>query len=400
MVAEPPGPGWEQGLDGKWHRVGEPATPPQAAPRHVIEYASAPPLPSTGTPRATPRSAASRGLLIGIVLLVIAAGTAIGVVVAKSSSTSTRGRESPTTAPLDLHQPALADLELLAPGAVDGSAAVSAATQAPLLCGGTSPSRLTGSTVVSQPGSLAGISVLRFAFATRDAARAYAQSVFPQAAYRSGCSVPVANSGTFKPVSFIPTAHGIYSASAATSFSSGPYAHSYLWSTMSYVPQGTAVYIVRIDTINGYADLNLEDAVLNSMEAPGGPKLESGSHSVQHTTVRAVLQHSPYSGAAESQGLVPQGGPAGAAYFDCPEVVVGTTVYNLTLEHQLVNAQAVGLVVLTPNGSTETIPWGAPVSLVVDLFATAADETEAPCGSSPVNSNPNFANVLSLTSGT
>ena len=212
--------------------------------------------------------------------------------------------------------------------------------------------------------------------------------------------MPVANSGTFEPVSFIPTDHGIYSVSAATSFSSGPYAHSYLWSTMSYVPQGATVYIVRIDTINGYADLNLMDTVLNSMEAPGGPRLKLGSHSVQPTTVKAVLQHAPYAGPAQSQGFVPQGGAAGAAYFDCPEVVVGSTVYNLMLEHQLVNAQAAGLVVSTPNGSTETIRWGAPVSLVVDLFTTAGEETEAACGSSAVNSNPNFANVLSLTSAT
>ena len=398
MVDESPGPGWEQGLDGKWRRVIE-ALAPHAAPRHVVPSASTLTPPQTVTPKATSRSARgrpSKSLLTGIVVLVVVAGVAIGVLVANagSSPSSTTAGGFPAAAPLDLHRPSAADLERLAPGAVDVSSSVKPSDEAPLLCGGVVASHLLGATIVAIPNSLSRISVLEYGFSSAGALQRYIHELLPAVVTGpSGryCTLAVANSGAFYPAGLFLTNNSTWEASAATSYSSGPYAGSYSYSTFEYAPQGSDLFLIRVDKQNGYPDEPFMDVVLNTINAPGSPKLNTGGHSKVPSTVKGVLQRAPYA------VIPPEGPQASTANFDCPEVVIGSVPYSLVFENQLTNVQPAGLIVFSgSNGAaTTTIPWGASITMVVDTFGTTSSETTFGCGTAKSPAS-NFANVLSV----
>jgi hypothetical protein len=361
-------------------------------------------LPASDRPTASVasvRSARSRArykkplaIMVSVVAISVVVGLVLDLVAGDKVARSGLGQASPPSSggaqTLSLTQPSFTQLERFVPGGINMSASVPVTTQAPLLCGGTTPSRLVGATVAQIPNSLSQISVLKFSFSTPAAAQAYLHAVLPTGVSVTNCKVPVADSGVFTPVSYFPGDFGIYEATGSTAFgSTGPYPYGRTWNTISYFAQGADAFVVRIDTLNGSPSQLFVDAVLGSMEAPGGPVLRGNQ--TRLSPVTAVLER-----AANSGQPPPTIQSAGAPWLDCPEAVVGSSRYNIVFENQLPNAQSAGLVVPSASGhGTTTLAWGTRIRMYVDTFGLYSNETTFGCGPQG-GSLPNFANVIGL----
>jgi hypothetical protein len=137
--------------------------------------------------------------------------------------------------------------------------------------------------------------------------------------------------------------------------------------------QGRLVYLLRLDQQHNYPDLSFFNAIENSMNVRAGVKLPDGPHSLKPTEDQGVLQRGRWDCCSFGQ---PPIGPIGpwdeSEDVTCPEVVLSGTPYTIVFQNQLPNVQPNGLVALAGDGARPTmIPWGAHVSVVVDLFDSA-----------------------------
>jgi hypothetical protein len=250
--------------------------------------------------------------------------------------------------------------------------------------------------VVGVPGSLADISALEFGFADPVAAQAYLHAT----GSTQPCLVTMPDGGQFQPVAYLETNDGIYEANGGTKYPSGPYEGAYKWSVIEYAAQGPDVFVVSINTINGYTNDILPDVVLTTMEQPGGPNLIESPRSAHPGTIQAELVKAPY-----SLDVTPP--PFGidrtlnvSQFTNCPEAQIGTVLYNVIFENQMLNAGAAGVVVPGPGPQgTATVAWGSPVTLTVDSYGTNENESTFGCGGAHDSFNDNYVNVESMAAG-
>jgi hypothetical protein len=318
---------------------------------------------------------------------VIAVAAAVGIVVfavnqgSKSSHTPGNplaqfGVNTPSTVPLRLHEPSVAELKRFVPGGVDTSTSVHAAEGAPLLCGGTRSSRLAGAAIVKVPRTLSQVAVFRYAFTSASTASAYFDALRAQAPVIQGaqCTVATADSGVFSAVSLIAIVGStVADASGTTTYSSGLYSGAYQYNVARYVQQGRDVYLIRLDQQHDYPDRSFVDAVENAMNTRRGASLRSGAHSASPSTVQGVLQRGQWECCSFGQPPIGAIGRwAESEDMSCPVLIVSGTPYTIAIENQLPNVQPAGLVAFpSGSGSAVTIPWGAHVRVVVDTFTSA-----------------------------
>jgi len=306
-----------------------------------------------------------------------------------------------TTAALDLRQPSVQQLQRFAPGGIDASTSSEPSEAAPLLCGGTRPSRLTTRSIVKVPNTLSEISVLRYEFSSPSAANGFFDAMRSQESLVQGgrCTVATAESGRFTAVSlFAIVGSRVADASGTTTFSGGAYSGAYQYNTLRYVQQDRVVYLMRLDKQHGYADNSFLDAIENTMNVRLGVKLRSGAHSLKPSEIRGVLQRGQYECCTFGQPPIGSiGSWAQSADVTCPEVVFSGTPYTIVFANQLPNVQPNGLIAFTGDGArSATIPWGAQVTVVVDTFGPAGSFG---CRQAGKIASGSFMNALSIKIG-
>jgi hypothetical protein len=339
------------------------------------------------------------GGLIAVAAVVI---VVLAVTHGASSSRAAKDRlgnvginKAATLTPL-LHQPSVAELERFAPGGVDVSKSVGP-TGAPLLCGGTRPSRLTGATILRIPNTLSQVSVLRYEFSSSNTASAFFDALRSQAHVIQGaqCMVPTADSGVFTGISLIAfVGSTVADASGTTTFANGLYSGAYQYNVLRYVQQGRDIYLIRLDKQHSYPDT--ADAVENAMNTRAGAMIRSGAHSASPSHLQGVLQRGRWECCSFGQPPIGPIGPwAESEDMNCPELIVTGTPYTIAIENQLPNVQPAGLVAF-PGGSrpASTIPWGAHVRVVVDTFTQAGSFG---CREGNQIATSIYANVISVT---
>ena len=281
-----------------------------------------------------------------------------------------------TTIALDLRQPTVQQLQGLAPGGIDASVSSKPSVHAPLLCGGTSGGRLTAASVVKVPNTLSDISVVRYEFPSSSAANGFFDALRSKSStiQNATCTGVNADSGHFLVVSLIsfpgsPRAD----ASGTTTFAGGVFSGAYRYNVLRYVRQDRVVYLIRVDQQHDYPDISILDGIENAMNVRAGAELPRGAHSAKPTEVRGVLTRGQWECCSFGQPPIgPIGFWAQSEDVTCPQVVVTGTPYTIVFENQVPNVQPDGLVALTGDGvRSTTIPWGAHVSVVVDLFDQA-----------------------------
>ncbi|HEY5011485.1 MAG TPA: hypothetical protein VIK61_02115 [Acidimicrobiia bacterium] len=162
-------------------------------------------------------------------------------------------------------------------------------------------------------------------------------------------------------------------ASGTTTFAGGVFSGAYQYNVLRYLRQERVVYLIRVDQQHDYPDISLLDAIENAMNVRAGAELPGAAHSLKPTEVRGVLTRGRWECCSFGQPPIgPIGAWAQSEDVTCPEVVVSGTPYTIVFENQLPNVQPNGLVVFTGVGTrSTTVPWGAHVKVVVDLFDQA-----------------------------
>lgn len=283
------------------------------------------------------------------------------------------GQGQGSSNPLRIVQPTFAELSRFLPG---GVVAHDVPREAPIPCGGSANSIRTEVTAVRVPGSLLTLSVANYRFPSSSDVRSYLHAVTAVAAtaQAGACPAQGAPSGAIysAPIGYL-TNDGYYLMTAPTKLGPGIYSGAYLYISIAYVANGDDVSVVRVDRQAGYANEAFMGSLLTMLEAPGGPKLNTGSHSAQFSTSTATLRRANYS------DYVGGANPAVTTTL-CPEAIIDGVTYNITLERQLPHTTPAGLVVPgAKEGTSTTIRWGDKARVVVDLVDTSESEPGDEC---------------------